>query len=332
MKTIKNEISKTHINSLEKELFPINKKLKNKKKEIPIFFNHSDYYYYPESKMEKCLKDEIMKYLYENNLVNNTKNKKNQNKNYKRDKNNDIMNNKIENKKDKESSLKENKIIHDEIDNSYEKINQKEENKISNEKINSNYTLKNYIDQMENKSTDNQFQINQINNINIENLYITKDNNINIINTSLNKQEEITKNTETTKDDSYINIKVNNKQKLTKYKFCFNNGMFSCNKNNKKEKNKNKSINSYKNKINLIKKINNPYSDKSNILRNFSEIESNIKKSEKNKNKQNLSTISLQSINDSKLLILANELIPKDEEFDKLKANDILYKRNNNII
>ena len=39
------------------------------KREIPIYVNHSDYFYCPNSKKEKNLNIQIMKYLLENNLI-----------------------------------------------------------------------------------------------------------------------------------------------------------------------------------------------------------------------------------------------------------------------
>ena len=349
-KTIKNESSKTNINFIEEQLFPLDKQSNKKdKKEIPVMINYSDYYYCPESKIEKNLKDQIMKYLKENNLVNNIKtiNKNNSNKKCKNDK---LKNNKLDINNDKDKSL-ENKLIQVEIENSNENKKHNEELKISNKKQNSNNSLKKYLEQMESKKNLNT-EINQINNIKIENLYLIKDNNnINNIITSTNAQEVI-KNTETTNDDSKIvpKEKLNNyKEIFNKKKFDFNNGMFSYNKINKKDKNK-KFKSSHKNKINIIKKINNPYSDSNNILNQLSKI--NNRKNEKNKkpesdknfinensliknkinnskNKINFSTISLQSINDSKLLILADDLIPKDDEFDKFKANNIIHKQKN---
>ena len=70
-KTIGNEISKTHFESIEEELLEKDKILSKifNKKDKPIYLSHSDYYYCPESKTEKSLNQQIMKYLYENNII-----------------------------------------------------------------------------------------------------------------------------------------------------------------------------------------------------------------------------------------------------------------------
>ena len=67
-KTLGNEISRAKTESLEQELLSFVKKSDSKlnKKEKPIYLSHSDYYYCPESKTEKNLNDQIMKYLNEN--------------------------------------------------------------------------------------------------------------------------------------------------------------------------------------------------------------------------------------------------------------------------
>ena len=58
----------------------------------------------------------------------------------------------------------------------------------------------------------------------------------------------------------------------------------------------------------------------------------NIKIIVDNKNKRSnscdISVITLQSINDSKILELADNFIPKDEELEKFRANEIITKRN----
>ena len=59
-------------------------------------------------------------------------------------------------------------------------------------------------------------------------------------------------------------------------------------------------------------------------MENKYQIDSNIinekiicKDKNNKKNKSNLSTISLQSINDSKLMLIAGDMISKNEEIDK---------------
>ena len=71
-KTIGNELSKVNFESIEEELINKNEiSLKNlNKKEKPVYLSHSDYFYCPESKTEKNLNEQIMKYLKENTEFN----------------------------------------------------------------------------------------------------------------------------------------------------------------------------------------------------------------------------------------------------------------------
>ena len=338
-KTIGNEISKTHFESIEEELLTKDKILNKilNKKDKPIYLSHSDYYYCPNSKTEKNLNDQIMKYLYENNLI--TK------KNQKKTKNISnifyIINNNFDANYKKKYLFTESKILQNINDN---KVNQIKEQKVDYKlKINDNNSTaspinnnKNeYIEKMKRRKKLNT-QINQINNIKIKNIYITNNENIN------NHKKGNIFNKSKEKLYGLKNSKIfNSKEKLGKNKISFNNKLFGYkqtsnnqNKINKenpgKEKIKNNKMKANNNKIknksfdykrNIYTKESNKGINKN---RNY-EISSNIVneeiicKNENNNNKKisDLSTVSLQSINDSKLLVLAEDLIQKDGDFDK---------------
>ena len=331
-KTIGNEISKTHFESIEEELLTKDKILNKilNKKDKPIYLSHSDYYYCPNSKTEKNLNDQIMKYLYENNLI--TK------KNQKKAKNISnifyIINNNFDANYKKKYLFTESKILQNINDN---KENQIKEPKVDYKlKINdnniavspTNNNKNEYIEKMKKRKKLNT-QINQINNIKIKNIYITNNENINNHKKGnfFNKSKE--------KLYGLKNSKIfNSKEKLGKNKISFNNKLFGYNQtsNNQnkinkesqgKEKIKNNKIKnkSFDYKRNIYTKESNKGINKN---RNY-EISSNIVneeiicKNENNNNKKisDLSTVSLQSINDSKLLVLAEDLIKKDGDFDK---------------
>ena len=338
-KTIGNEISKTHFESIEEELLTKDKILNKilNKKDKPIYLSHSDYYYCPNSKTEKNLNDQIMKYLYENNLI--TK------KNQKKIKNISnifyIINNNFDANFKKKYLFTESKIL--------QNINDNKENQIKEQKV--DYKLKindnnlaasptnnnknEYIEKMKRRKKLNT-QINQINNIKIKNIYITNNENIN------NHKKGNIFNKSKEKLYGLKNSKIfNSKEKLGKNKISFNNKLFGYNqtsnnqnkinkesqgkekiKNNKMKTNNNKIKNkSFDYKRNIYTKESNKGINKN---RNY-EISSNIVneeiicKNENNNNKKisDLSTVSLQSINDSKLLVLAEDLIQKDGDFDK---------------
>jgi len=337
-KTIGNEISKTHFESIEEELLTKDKifnKILNKK-DKPIYLSHSDYYYCPNSKTEKNLNDQIMKYLYENNLI-----KKNQKKAKNISNIICIINNNFDANFKKKYLFTESKILQNINDN---KENQIKELKVDYKlKINdnnlaaspTNNNKNEYIEKMKRRKKLNT-QINQINNIKIKNIYITNNENINNHKKGnfFNKSKE--------KLYGLKNSKIfNSKEKLGKNKISFNNKLFCYNqtsnnqnkinkesqgkekmKNNKMKTNNNKIKNkSFDYKRNIYTKESNKGINKN---RNY-EISSNIVneeiicKNENNNNKKisDLSTVSLQSINDSKLLVLAEDLIQKDGDFDK---------------
>ena len=338
-KTIGNEISKTHFESIEEELLAKDKILNKilNKKDKPIYLSHSDYYYCPNSKTEKNLNDQIMKYLYENNLI--TK------KNQKKTKNISnifyIINNNFDANYKKKYLFTESKILQNINDN---KVNQIKEQKVDYKlKINdnnlaaspTNNNKNEYIEKMKRRKKLNT-QINQINNIKIKNIYITNNENIN------NHKKGNIFNKSKEKLYGLKNSKIfNSKEKLGKNKISFNNKLFGYNqtsnnqnkinkenpgkekiKNNKMKTNNNKIKNkSFDYKRNIYTKESNKGINKN---RNY-EISSNIVNEEiicknennNNKNMSDLSTVSLQSINDSKLLVLAEDLIQKDGDFDK---------------
>ena len=338
-KTIGNEISKTHFESIEEELLTKDKILNKilNKKDKPIYLSHSDYYYCPNSKTEKNLNDQIMKYLYENNLI--TK------KNQKKTKNISnifyIVNNNFDANYKKKYLLTESKILQNINDNKENQIKEQKvdyKSKINDNNLAASPTNNNkneYIEKMKRRKKLNT-QINQINNIKIKNIYITNNENIN------NHKKGNIFNKSKEKLYGLKNSKIfNSKEKLGKNKISFNNKLFCYNqtpnnqnkinkesqgkekiKNNKMKTNNNKIKNkSFDYKRNIYTKENNKginknrnYEISSNIV-----IEEIICKNENNNNKKisDLSTVSLQSINDSKLLVLAEDLIQKDGDFDK---------------
>ena len=178
-KTIGNEFSKINIESIEEELINKNEKsLKYlNKKEKPIYLSYSDYFYCPESKTEKNLNDQIMKYLKENNLEVKKKSKKPKNV-----LNNYYINNIFEITKNKNNFINESNILDNNINNNIFRLKENKENNnnIDNENDSISYCLQQYIGQMKKYQNYNK-PINQINNIKIKNIYITN-NEKNIIN------------------------------------------------------------------------------------------------------------------------------------------------------
>ena len=336
-KTIGNEISRTKTESLEQELLSFDKKSnkKSNKKDKPIFLSHSDYYYCPESKTEKNLNQQIMKYLYENNLIYKKKpikDKKVQN----------IFNinyNNYQIKGDKKEPLTESKILQIILDNNLEeKKNFKKDNKLDNNIGNKiictdilDYNIQKYLEQMQ-KCNNFNAQINQINNIKIKNIYITNNDNINKYGKSRNKIS----------NDKIYNLKtekiINSNEKNNMNKISFNKNLFrynsssknsisSCKNKSQNKKNKNiinQKINQNKNiKINEFNKnkLNRAKNNMTNNYQKILEIDSNIVNEKiicnTNKNNiSNMSNISLQSIEDSKLMLLADDIISKDKNIE----------------
>ena len=331
-KTIGNEFSKKIFESIQEELIPKNGK-SNKcinKKERQVCLNHSDYFYCPESKTEKNLNDQINKYLKENNLEIKRKSKKGKNII-----NNFNINNIFEIIKNQNNYTNESKILDNNIYDNIIKLKDKKGIYIEpvSEKETISHCLQQYLEQMK-KYKNYNAPINQINNIKIKNIYIS--NNEKDINT-FDKNKCLEK-----ESKNYHNIKTeklnNSKKKINNHKKSFNcnpnNKYFSskCNINNKenyfiakKYKANNKSNYNMTNKKKSFSNI--ETFDGKNILKNNKnneyEIDSNIVNEKtigntKNMNKKeisNLETISLQSLNDSKLMLIADDLIKKEDEF-----------------
>ena len=331
-KTIGNEFSKKIFESIQEELIPKNGK-SNKcinKKERQVCLNHSDYFYCPESKTEKNLNDQINKYLKENNLEIKRKSKKGKNII-----NNFNINNIFEIIKNQNNYTNESKILDNNINDNIIKLKDKKGIYIEpvSEKETISHCLQQYLEQMK-KYKNYNAPINQINNIKIKNIYIS--NNEKDINT-FDKNKCLEK-----EFKNYHNIKTeklnNSKKKINNHKKSFNcnsnNKYFSskCNINNKEnyfiaKKNKANNKSNY-NMTNKKKSFSNIETfDGKNILKNNKnneyEIDSNIVNEKtigktKNMNKKeisNLETISLQSLNDSKLMLIADDLIKKEDKF-----------------
>ena len=331
-KTIGNEFSKKIFESIQEELIPKNGK-SNKcinKKGRQVCLNHSDYFYCPKSKTEKNLNDQINKYLKENNLEIKRKSKKGKNII-----NNFNINNIFEIIKNQNNYTNESKILDNNIYDNIIKLKDKKGIYIEpvSEKETISHCLQQYLEQMK-KYKNYNAPINQINNIKIKNIYISnneKDINTFDKNKCLEKESKNYHNIKTEKLNNY-NKKINNHKKS--FNCNPNNKYFSskCNINNKEnyfiaKKNKANNKSNY-NMTNKKKSFSNIETfDGKNILKNNKnneyEIDSNIVNEKiigktKNMNKKeisNLETISLQSLNDSKLMLIADDLIKKEDEF-----------------
>ena len=81
-KTSGNELSKKRFETLEKTIFDFNDRENSfLSKDVPIYINHSDYFYCVDSIREQNLNIQIMKYLAQNNLTKDEKNYFQKNKN-----------------------------------------------------------------------------------------------------------------------------------------------------------------------------------------------------------------------------------------------------------
>ena len=352
-KTSGNELSRIHFESLEKETLDFEEETNKKsiKKDIPIYINHSDYFYCPNSIKEKNLNIQIIKYLLQNNLIKNNENIK--------------MIQKSKNNKDKiikNNSFKLEKGINLKLDNN--PINVKIENDIIKDNNDSiflnpykqdNYgtvNKKKFFDIMTKKNCNQdylkQIENNKINNLNIQYINNIKNNNNRIYTIeNINKIDKPKENFYTFRTGKIIG-ENNNIIKLSP-----NNNIISDSSSSpkklmhekiKKNKNKNKKkknlIPISSNKINISKYSKIIYKENkdnyifNNIKEEYKIIPKvvNIQINEENKNKRNnscdISVITLQSINDSKMLELADNFIPKDEELEKFRANEIIKKRN----
>ena len=351
-----NELSKKYFETLEKETIDLDRIFNHKlfTKDVPIYINHSDYFYCPNSMKEKNLNIQIMKYLYQNNLIKNDKhinqNNLKKNKIHKMKKNNSfkLSNGIILKKNNTIFNLKEsnsNTII---INNNESKfLNKSQKEKINNnisESDEINYDIKYYLKQIDNNKINN-IKIKYINNIkNNNNIYtIEKQNNI-------DKPKE---NFYSFRTGKIINDNAINNNKLSSSNFYLSNSSSSnkklmsnqkIKKKSKKSKmiipidfkkmNYQKSNNSQQKDLkekNIMNNCNNNNQQKSfkNVEISTKVVNEQIGKKKKNNDSSDISRISLQTMNDSKIFELAENIIPKDEELEKFKANEFMNKRKN---
>ena len=328
------ELSKEDFESLEKETLDLdedyNKKCKKfTKKDVPVYVNHSDYYYCPNSKKEKNLNIQIMNYLYQNNLIKNKINNTGKNiKNNKKKKNNSFkLENKIKIKNDNKTLINKNELIF------IRKIKDQKNNLINNnDKIidseQTDYSIQNHIKQIK-KNTINNIKIKYVNNIN-NNIYRTEsrnnidkpkeifytfrtgkimDNNNEIIN-----KTEVTLSNNIINNISYKNKKLIPLEKKTKKNIKKRNIIPIAPKKNNGKNNSKKKVKEKYNHSN--------YEISSNVINEkFIDNNNNKKNKKENNSSCDISRISLQSINDSKMLELAENFIPKDEELERFKSN-----------
>ena len=349
-----NELSKKYFETLEKETIDLDRIFNHKlfTKDVPIYINHSDYFYCPNSMKEKNLNIQIIKYLAQNNLIKNRENivkmKKNCNNNH---------------KIKKDNSFKIEKGINIQFDNN--PINFKIENDIikdNNESIflnaynkgNYEYNKKRNLfskEQKNNYNQDNfkQFENNKINNINIQYINNIKNNKkiytIEHIN-NIDKPKEnfytfrtgkiiednkLIDNAKLSRNNNFISDSSSTPKKLIYDKIKRNKIKKKKNfipiSSNKKKIIKNNSKMNYKeNKSNYF--INNYIKEEYKISSKVVNIKIIVDNKNKRSNSCDISVITLQSINDSKILELADNFIPKDEELEKFRANEIITKRN----
>ena len=345
-KTSGKEFSKLRFESLEKQTLDLDNETNYnsiKKKDVPIYINYSDYFYCPDSIKEKNLNFQIMKYLYENNLVKNinyTKKKivkkgKKRTKSKKNNSNNIKNCLKLEEVNNLNNLNKKNKSII--FSNNYES---NELNKSIKGLYNNTFNNNKILCDSE-QSNEEKIENNKIEYINYQDIHICKRKN------TIDKPKETFYTFRTGK--LFNNNKYSNLTKISSSNNSYNNSSFSQSeqksiktkkkkvesKNNKnivpkKPEINNKKKNS-KNKINEINKnTNKKY--KFEICSNVVNEQFNIKIDKKENNDINeLISVSLQSINDSKMFELAETFLPKeeDEEIVKFKANEILNRKKN---
>ena len=345
-KTSGNEFSKLRFESLEKQTLDLDNEIDNnskKEKDVPIYINYSDYFYCPDSIKEKNLNFQIMKYLYENNLIKDInyikkKNVKKCKKRYKSKKNNS---NNIKNciKLEEVNNLNNLNVKNKSITfpNNYES---NELNK-SKKGIYNNSFNKNKILCDSEKSNEEKFENNKIEYINYQDNHICKSKN------TIDKPKETFY---TFRTGKLFNNKFSSLTKISSSNNSYNNSSFSQSeqksiktKKKKIEAKKNKNIapkkpeinnkkKNSKNKINEINKNNNKKYELE-ICFNVVNEQFNVKIDKKDKNENDdineLISVSLQSINDSKMFELAETFLPKeqDDEIEKFKANEILNKK-----
>ena len=346
-----NELSKKRFETLEKTIFDINDRENSfLSKDVPIYINHSDYFYCVDSIREQNLNIQIMKYLAQNNLKKNETNYFQKNKNSHKMKKNKSF--KVNNGLKLNLDLDNNTIIEKDyniIENKNESIDIKEFGKekyeIYDDKIfdseQTNNTLHNYIEQFEKSKIDDTknnknhkiYQIVHINSIDKpkETFYTFRTGKIIDANSNISFKKISQSNFFLSNSSSSQKKKINVKNNKIKKK-CWKN--LIPNNYNKKGKIKNDSdkIIDINNKNNNKKDNMKPLYEITSKVVNEQFIDKSIKNiKNENNNSFNLSIISLQSMNDSKMFKMAENIIPKDEELEKYKANNLAINKRKDI-
>ena len=340
-KTSGNEFSKLRFESLEKQTLDLDNEINCnsiKENDVPIYINYSDYFYCPDSMKEKNLNFQIMKYLYENNLIKNINSVKT--KDVKK------CNKRTKSKKNKTNNIKNNLKLNEvnnlnNLNDKYKSIifsNNNESNEL-NKSLKGLYNTFNDNKFLYDQSNKEQIDNNKIEYINYQDIHICKREN------TIDKPKEKFYTFRTGK--LFNNNKCSNLTKIS----SSNNSSFSQsefkNKKSKKKKIESKKVKNdvpkkpeinhkkktSKNKINENNKKTNKKC-KLEICLNVVNEQFNVKIDKKKDKKENkdineLISVSLQSINDSKMFELAETFLPKeeDEELEKFKANEILNRK-----
>ena len=343
-KTSGNEFSKLRFESIEKQTLDLDNEINynsKKEKDVPIYINYSDYFYCPDSIKEKNLNFQIMKYLYDNNLIKdiNYIKKKNVKKCKKRTKSKKINNNNIKKclKLEEVNNLNnlndKNKSIT--FSNNYESNELNKSLKgIYNNSFNKNKILCN-----SEQSNIEKFENNKIEYINYQDIHICKSKN------TIDKPKETFYTFRTGK--LFNNNKFSSLTKISSSNNSYNNSSFSQSeqksKKMKNETKKNKNIvpkkpeinDKKKNSKNMIDGINKNNNKKYeleicfNVVNEQFNVKIDKKDIQENNDINELISVSLQSINDSKMFELAETFLPKeeDEEIEKFEANEILKRK-----
>ena len=343
-KTSGNEFSKLRFESIEKQTLDLDNEINynsKKEKDVPIYINYSDYFYCPDSIKEKNLNFQIMKYLYDNNLIKdiNYIKKKNVKKCKKRTKSKKINNNNIKKclKLEEVNNLNnlndKNKSIT--FSNNYESNELNKSLKgIYNNSFNKSKILCN-----SKQSNIEKFENNKIEYINYKDIHICKSKN------TIDKPKETFYTFRTGK--LFNNNKFSSLTKISSSNNSYNNSSFSQSeqksKKMKNETKKNKNIvpkkpeinDKKKNSKNMIDGINKNNNKKYeleicfNVVNEQFNVKIDKKDIQENNDINELISVSLQSINDSKMFELAETFLPKeeDEEIEKFEANEILKRK-----
>jgi len=342
-KTSGNEFSKLRFESIEKQTLDLDNEINynsKKEKDVPIYINYSDYFYCPDSIKEKNLNFQIMKYLYDNNLIKdiNYIKKKNVKKGKKRTKSKKINNNikkclKLEEDNNLNNLNDKNKSIT--FSNNYESNELNKSLKgIYNNSFNKSKILCN-----SKQSNIEKFENNKIEYINYKDIHICKSKN------TIDKPKETFYTFRTGK--LFNNNKFSSLTKISSSNNSYNNSSFSQSeqksKKMKNETKKNKNIvpkkpeinDKKKNSKNMIDGINKNNNKKYeleicfNVVNEQFNVKIDKKDIQENNDINELISVSLQSINDSKMFELAETFLPKeeDEEIEKFEANEILKRK-----